>query len=203
MMQGLISIYACSARTLRVHRPTDFSVEIIIMRLARTIFAALGVPLLAALPVSRLCASERVPTQVVGHWEASARIIVIWCKQKSLPIAVNIQADGHVTGTVGDATLTSGRFKQNRGWFGRKLNLKTDYIITGHLTGPIVAAEGITRSSVSMPLNFKSGTMAGGLHTSGSKFGGKKRMILSASSLTLTRTNSVGTKDTLEPSRQD
>lgn len=98
---------------------------------------------------------------------------------------MDIRADGSVTGKVGDATLIKGHFERNRGWLGRKLNLATDHIVRGDLNGPVVAAEGITRESVSIPLNFIGGAFVGGVHTSGSKFGGKEKMILSASSLTL------------------
>jgi hypothetical protein len=125
------------------------------------------------LPALTSWATESVVTPaMVGHWEGNARIIVSWCHQTNLPVKVDIHADGSVTGTVGDAKLTEGRFESNRGWLGRKLNLYSDYIITGGLDGAIVAAEGITRSSVKMPLNFSGGTFAGGVNTSGSGFEG-------------------------------
>jgi len=138
------------------------------------------------LATSTSLATDTVVTPaMVRHWEGNARIIVSWCKQTNLPISLGIHSDGSVTGIIGDAVLSQGRLQRNRGWLGRKLHLKTDYIIIGDLAGSIVAAEGITRSGVKMPLNFSGGTFVGGLHTSGSKFGGKDRMILSAS-LTLT-----------------
>jgi hypothetical protein len=124
------------------------------------------------------------PAQV-GHWEGNARIIVIWCQHTNLPVKLDIQADGGVTGTVGDARLAAGRFLKNRGWLGRKLNIETDYIITGNLDGPIVAAEGITRARVMMPFNFDGGLIKGGVATSGTWFGGKAGMVLTAQSLKL------------------
>ncbi len=131
-------------------------------------------------------ADDAVSKCMVGHWEGSARIIVVWCKQQQLPVAIDIHSDGSVTGKVGDATLAHGRFTRNRGWLGRKLNFATDYIIRGDLTGPIVAAEGITRASVSVPLDFTGGSFVGGIGTSGSWFGGGKDfMALSATSLIL------------------
>ena len=130
-------------------------------------------------------ADTTVASGMMGRREGKAQIIVSWCRQTDLRVTVKIEADGNVTGTVGDATLINGRFKRNRGWLGRKLNLATDYIIEGKLCGPVVAAEGITRKSVSIPLNFIGGAFVGGVHTSGSKFGGKGKMRLSASGLTL------------------
>lgn len=156
-----------------------------------TLIATIGVVLVTLLTGGNASADERIVTPAMaGHWEGSARIIVTWCQQTNLPVAVDIRADGSVTGKIGDATLTNGSLKRNRGWLGRKLNVKTDYIITGSLSGPIVAAESITRSSVKVPVNFRGGTFVGGVHTSGSKVGGKDRMILSAASLKLTLTRS-------------
>jgi hypothetical protein len=132
-------------------------------------------------------AGNIVTPAMVGCWQGNARIIVSWCRQTNLPVKVEIHADGSVTGTVGDAKLTGGRFQQNRGWLGRKLNLATDFIIRGRLDGAIVATEGITRSSVMIPLNLSGGNFAGGINTSGTLFGGKKKMIFTAMSLTLTR----------------
>ena len=141
--------------------------------------------------VSSSCAGNRgVMPDIVGHWQGGGRIIVTWCQQTNLPLALEIKGDGTVTGKVGDATLTKGRFRRNRGWLGRKLNIKTDYIITGSLEGPIVAAEGIVRSGVKIPVNNSAGKLVGGIHTTGSKFGGKKRMILSAS-LNLAKTSII------------
>ena len=140
---------------------------------------------------SKLCASENlVMPAMVGHWSGNARIIVTWCQQTNLPVTLEIRADGTVTGKVGDAILANGQLKKNRGWLGGKLNVKTDYIIRGKLRGPIVATENISRSAVSMPLNFTGAAFVGGVHSAGSMTGGKERMILSASSLTLMRTNS-------------
>ena len=121
------------------------------------------------LPVLCSCESRNASNPaLVGHWEGNGRIIVSWCRQKNLTTKVDIHPDGSVTGTVGDATLTEGRFLKNRGWLGRTLNLETDYIITGNLDGAIVAAEGIRRQRVMMPCNFDGGVIKGDVDTDGS-----------------------------------
>lgn len=133
-------------------------------------------------------ASEAVLTPAMqGQWEGNARIIVNWCSQPRLHVVLEIHPDGSVMGRVGDATLLDGRIQGNRGRLGRKLNLATDYIIKGRLSGPVVAAEDIRREGVSIPLDFTAGGFAGGIHTSGSKLAGKERWILSASRLALRR----------------
>jgi hypothetical protein len=122
-----------------------------------------------------------------GQWMGKARIVVVWTKQRDLCVTLNIEADGAVTGNVGDALITNARLKKNRGSLGQKFNVKTDYIIVGDLQGAIIAAEGITRSHVKIPLNLSNGSLTGGIHTSGAKLGGKDHMILSAAGLTLNR----------------
>lgn len=154
--------------------------------LPRNLFHLIAVTVFSAVLTNNLAAStEKIPPGLTGDWSGTAKIIVTWCKQKNLPVSLRVKADGSVTGKIGDATLKNGRLKQNRGWVGRQLKLKTDYIVTGELTGEIVAAEKIKRSSVSMPLNFKGGNYVGGLATSGSKIGGKLNMKLTAADLIL------------------
>jgi hypothetical protein len=107
-----------------------------------------------------------VTPAMTGHWEGTAYIVAVWVHHTNLLVKLDIHADGSVTGTVGDAKLMDGLFQRNRGWLGRHLNLATDYVIRGGLDGPIVAAEGITRSGVAIPLNFTDGIFAGGVNTS-------------------------------------
>jgi hypothetical protein len=140
--------------------------------------------ILAALPA---CAASPFtpPPELVGHWRGEARIIVTWCEQDTLAVDLTIETDGSVQGRVGDATLAEGRLEANRGTIGRSLNLKTDYIVSARLVGAIVAAEGIAREQVLIPVNHQSGRLVGGLHTSGNHVGGKADMVLSAADLVL------------------
>jgi hypothetical protein len=149
---------------------------------------------LTALATGNLFSAESVVTpDMAGHWEGNARIIVSWCKQTNLFVAIDIQTNGTVAGKIGDATLVDGQFQSNRGWLGRKLNLWSDYIIKGKLDGSIVAAENIARDQVFIPINFKDGVLAGGVMTSGANglFAGteerKAKMAFTAMSLNLTR----------------
>ena len=147
-----------------------------------------GAATLGLLTASGSSAGENIVTPALaGYWEGQAQITVAWCRQRTLPVKVDIHPDGSVTGAVGDAKLVDGRFEQNRGWLGRRLNLETDYIIVGNLEGPIIAGEGIVRERVRIPLDFAGGVFKGGVNTSGSNFGGKARMWLAAMSLQLVR----------------
>ncbi len=155
------------------------------------------VTLTALLATGNSCTAESIVTPaMVGHWEGNSRIVVIWCHQTNLFVAVDIRADGSVVGKIGEATLVDGRLQSNRGWLGRKLNLWSDYIIEGKLNSPIVAAEGITRDRVFIPLNFNDGVFAGGIITSGasclfsSEKTRKEKMALTAVDLKLIRSQS-------------
>ena len=125
------------------------------------------------------------PREVLGKWVGSAHIVVDWTRQQDLAVSVTIHDDCSVTGTVGDATLIDGKFKTNRGAIGKALNLGDDYIITGQLQGAIIASEGVRRESVFIPFNIGAGQLAGGVATSGSMFGGKESMVLTAQHLVL------------------
>ncbi len=144
--------------------------------------------LLALVTISIVHADETaVPSKMVGHWEGSAQVVVQWCEQTVLPVTLDIHSDGTVIGVVGDAELASARLKKKTNWFGRENNKRTTHIITGKLEGPIVAAEGIARKKVFIHLRVESDGLLGSLATSGSKIGGKDRMVLTATSLGLNK----------------
>jgi hypothetical protein len=157
----------------------------------RTSIAGLIVTLTAFLAAWNLCAAESVVTPAMaGQWEGNARIIVSWCHQTNLTVAVDIHADGSVTGKIGDATLVAGHFLSHRSWpWGHTM-------VTGKLDGAIVAAEGITRSYVTMICDFSSGSFKGQIDTNGSLcvFSSEKtmkeKMALTATGLKLIRSQS-------------
>jgi len=140
------------------------------------------------LVAGNLYAAESIVTPaMVGHWEGNARIIVSWCHQTNLTVAVDIHADGGVTGKIGGATLVGGHFLSHRTWpWGHTM-------VTGKLDGAIVAAEGITRSDVTMICDFSDGSFKGQIDTNGSLcvFSSpktmKEKMALTAVGLKLTR----------------
>jgi hypothetical protein len=124
---------------------------------------------------------------MVGTWSGNGDVVVNWTKQRTIHVRLMILPDGSVTGEIGDAALTSGRVSTNRGAIGRLLNIKTDYIVEGKLRGPVISAEHVQRDAVKMPLMWDGTEFSGGLHTSGSPFGGAARMVFSATHLHLTR----------------
>jgi outer membrane lipoprotein SlyB len=131
--------------------------------------------------------SQVATPAIVGHWKGEAEIFSNWTKARTLAVDIRIAANDSVTGTIGDARLTGGTLFSNRGWLGRTLAIKTDYRIVGGLAGKVIEAEGIERSSVSLPLNLVDGTFRGSVQTSGAKVGGGASAILTAGRLVLRR----------------
>ncbi len=135
-------------------------------------------------------AESIVSPAMVGSWGGNARTIVSWCHQTNLTVAVDIHADGTVTGKIGDATLVAGHFLNHRTWPWRHT------LIIGKLEGAIVAAEDIMRSDVKVICDFSNDSFKGQIDTNGSlcvfssETTRKEKMALTAVGLNLTRTPS-------------
>jgi hypothetical protein len=147
--------------------------------------------LAAALPfllAAAACAEDSIVTPAMaGRWSGNARVTDSWCRQTNLPVALDIHPDGTVSGKVGDARIRAGYIARNRGWLGRTLNVKTDYVVRGTLKGPIIEAEGIARPRIWIYLDAANGIYTGSVETSGTVVGGKPTETLSAAALKLTR----------------
>lgn len=121
--------------------------------------------------------------EMTGHWIGQCKIMVSWCEQESLQVDIEINQAGSVMGRIGDAKIASGKLVRND--MIMRLLGNTDYIIHTNLEGNLVAAEGIKRDEAKLLLDFKDGGFEGELHSSGSKFGGKEQMMMTAINLKL------------------
>ena len=129
---------------------------------------------------SSVAAAQAALPAMCGRWKGNADIFVNWTKARTFPVEIVISSDDRVIGTIGDAKIVDGRFRANRGWLGRALHVKTDWIIDGRLDGPIIAAENIVREELMMPLNWKGSSFEGGIATSGNKIGDRDTMAFTA-----------------------
>ena len=128
------------------------------------------------------------PASMVGRWEGRAEVAVNWCKATELPLTLTIGEDGAVTGKVGDAALANGHVFPNPGRARQGLTLQTSYVIEANLDGPLVAAEGIKRDEICIPVEVdKDGKLTGAFLTSGSEYGGKETRVFSAGLRPLTK----------------
>ena len=146
--------------------------------------------LLAAAAGTAACRKAPVapPGAMVGHWEGQAEVAVNWCKAQQLPVTLTIAQDGAVTGKVGDATLKDGHIYPNPGQARAGVTLKTNYVVEAGLEGPLVAAEGIARDEICIPVEVDNdGKLAGAFLTSGKEYGGKDTRVFSAGLRPLTK----------------
>lgn len=133
------------------------------------------IPLLAILwsvPGLSAHAGGTVPDKrLIGQWHGENQFYgmsrVEITKKKvaiqSVTTALNISADGKVTGHVGGAELSECVVKANRGWIGRMLHLKTDFIIRGKVVGAVAAGSEGGTHTISAPFNLKDHRIAGSM----------------------------------------
>jgi hypothetical protein len=103
--------------------------------------------LLLPLLTSSTRASATVPDQhLVGQWDGQNRFSGMSYREitkhtaaiQDVETVVIIAADGAVSGHIGGAEFSGCVVEKNRGWLGRALHLKTDFIILGDLAGAVV-----------------------------------------------------------------
>lgn len=146
------------------------------MRTATSFSIAAAVVFLA----SRGATAQVARPEMCGRWQGTAEVAVNWTKARTVSVSIAITPDDRVTGMVGDATLLDAHLLSNRGWVGKTLRLKTDYLIDGRLEGPIIRDEHLVRSEVMMPLDWTGGGFAGAITTNGAKTGDAETMAFSA-----------------------
>lgn len=110
------------------------------------------------------------PQEIIGTWEGNGVLFLPLAKEPppskfpddSPLITLTINDDGTVDGNIGNAVLKNCVAKSNRGWFGRWLNIKTDYIIkNGYLEGSLSPVDSVQIKKFTMPFNVKDGKIAG------------------------------------------
>lgn len=126
--------------------------------------------LLISLSIFSACGSWKMPDQLPGIYIGKERIIVRYEKngqfifyEDSVYVSLSIGNNQQVNGTVGEAVFEGCKVNQNRGWIGRKLHIKTDFLIRGRLNGTTFSRDSILKKSISIPFNIKNGELTGSL----------------------------------------
>ncbi len=120
--------------------------------------------------------SQDFPHEIYGNWKGNGRIVVNWTEARYLNYDININEDNSVTGNVGDAEIINGIMEPRSTimkWLGNG-----DYIISGKLKSDILRSEKVVRQSFNFMFILQNNKLLGGMHTSGSMFGGKEKMVL-------------------------
>ena len=77
-------------------------------------------------------------------------------------VIITIASSGAVSGRIGQARFSGCTVHRNRGWLGRKLNIKTDYIILGgYMEGPITPRDKGAKREFTIPFNITNGRLSG------------------------------------------
>lgn len=95
-----------------------------------------------------------------GEWRGTARMWMPDQTQLPLPLHLAIGADGTVRGSMGQARVTA-RFEWNRSWLGRALNLRSDYIIVGQVSGFAGGPAAGQQEKLSIPLRSEATYLRG------------------------------------------
>jgi hypothetical protein len=100
---------------------------------------------------------------LLGAWYGIPTRILAEPVENSISVEFIIHADGSVTGTVGDATVTAGRITCGRSWFGRLLNMNSPYRITGKLSRVVRVSKEVWGDRFTMPLGARGEVLDGSL----------------------------------------
>jgi hypothetical protein len=147
---------------------------------------------LLAIGTSSALRAQTAKPPMLGVWQGVGVVVVPWLHERTIPVSLTIMANDSVSGTVGDATLVGARFAR-RDTSNVGTRWKTEYIITGNLTGPVVRIEGIWRPGISILLNWNGADFIGGFATSGWRVGSIEYRAVEASLILHQRVVSVAT----------
>lgn len=108
-------------------------------------------------------------SNLAGQWHGKHRFTGISYKEatqkkvapQDVDIVLHISADGKVTGRLGGAELSDCVVKLNRGWFGRMINIETDYVIRGRIIGAVAPGSDRGTNTISVPFNLLEGRIKG------------------------------------------
>jgi len=126
--------------------------------------------LAALLPAFTLLASGTATISgLAGQWHGTNHCTGISYEEatqkkvaaQDVETVLHISADGKVTGRLGGAELSECVVEANRGWFGRLLHIKTDFIIQGKIVGAVVPGSESGIHSINAPFNFNDNWIKG------------------------------------------
>lgn len=111
------------------------------------------------------------PEEMIGIWRTRGVATVRYSDgflsykffKDTVNIEVRIAVDGTVTGFVGGAHFSNCTVQENRGWLGKLLNLATDYVIKGNITGAMFAADTLSVKTISAPFDIRHRKIKGSL----------------------------------------
>jgi hypothetical protein len=137
--------------------------ELVMRTLASSSLVSLA---LIAIASATLAAQPLGDSATVGRWYGRADLSAPWIVRRTLELRLDIQPDGGVSGTIGDALLVDAHIYHDSP-VARVIGLGRQYAIEGRLAGAIIRSEGVLRERVRLSLDRAADRMTGDLQTSG------------------------------------
>jgi len=117
-------------------------------------------------------------TPLAGRWHGNDRFFGLRREEGAATEGVpqyvetdlTISSTGAVTGHIGGAELSGCMLEANRGWLGRLLHIKTDYIIRGKMIGRVSSQSEKGSHVISVPFNLVGNELQGSAFVSGGTF---------------------------------
>ena len=112
------------------------------------------------------------PQTLLGDWSGKQKVTVRYridnkysfvTAPDSVGMAITIKDNGIVSGNFGTATFDNCMVEKNRGWLGRLINIKSDFIITGRLNGGIFPGDTLAYKEISLPFNMTDNVIDGAI----------------------------------------
>lgn len=144
---------------------------------------------LVAFLSATLSAQQFGDSATVGRWYGRAELTVPWTVRRTLDLRLDIQPDGSVSGTIGDAMLVGANIYHDSP-VARAIGLGRRYAIEGRLSGAIIRPEGVLRERVRFSIDRAGDRMTGDLQTNGVHDGPVSGRLLSAR-VTLERVGAI------------
>lgn len=132
------------------------------MRTAASFLASFALVALVQLPLH----AQRADSALVGHWSGRVELTAPIAQQRELGMQLDIQDDGVVTGRIGDALLADAHLYRDLR-VKQVLRLGRQFAIDGHLVGPVIRRESVSRELVHLSLDRQGDRLTGYLQTSG------------------------------------
>lgn len=138
-------------------------------RLAKNFRINFFILTLTAITISA-CNNQSLPDSLAGIYSGNNNIIIRYNKEgqyifheDKVEVTIEISKSHLVTGRAGGAIFEDCEVVKNRGWISRKLNIKTDYLISGKLLGSTFKKDSIADKNISIPFNIENGEIRGSL----------------------------------------
>jgi hypothetical protein len=116
------------------------------------------------------CSEWIIPNDLPGSYNGKERVIIRYDRggqyiflDDYVMVSLIIDKHGNITGMAGDAAFEDCILTQNRGWIGRRLGIKTDFLIKGKLNGSTFEKDTLINKDISIPFNIENGELKGSL----------------------------------------